>query len=76
MFRTGKHGGGWISLCVVSGPHRKTFDIPIQLFKKRGSLLRDLTRWLPVPIQDVENYKEQLVNDEDKWRQKQQGKRD
>ena len=53
---------GWIavSLFVKQGC---VFEIPIELFKRRGSLLFELTRWLPVPLQGIEEYKSRLIND-------------
>ncbi len=53
---------GWIavSLFVKQGT---VFEIPIELFKRRESLLFELTRWLPVPLQGVEEYKSRLKND-------------
>lgn len=53
---------GWIAVSLFVKPGI-VFDLPIELFKRRGSLLFELSRWLPVPIQGVQEYQARLMND-------------
>ncbi len=61
IFRLPK-GGGWIDVTVLMS-QGDVVDIPIGLFKRRGSLLYELKRWLPVPLMDPRGLSRQMVND-------------
>lgn len=55
-------GGGWVAVTVLM-VQGDVVDIPLGLFKRRGSLLYELKRWLPGPLMDPRGLAGQLVND-------------
>ncbi len=58
-----KRTSGWICVTLLLRPG-VAVDIPIELFKRRGSLLYELKRWLPVPLLDPKGLESKLMNDQ------------
>ncbi len=54
--------GSWVDVTVLMN-QGGAVSIPIELFKRRGSLLYELKRWLPVPLLDPRDLASGLVNE-------------